>query len=433
MKIVIIGAGRVATHLALALQHTHTIVQIISRSLISAQRLAEQVHSAYTNDLTHIAPADTYIISTTDSAVASISEQLKPYAKRSVVLHTAGSLDMEVLAPASTHIGVLYPFQTFTLERAVNFAHIPLMLSWSTPQAEASILALAQTLGGPTYPLSNAQRRQLHISAIFACNFANHCYTLAAQTLEEAQLPFSLLHPLINETANKACQLPPFLAQTGPAIRGDQEILQKHSNVLQRSPHLEQIYTLMSGSIQHTHQTLPTHSVMINYDLTKIKAMAFDVDGVLSNTIIPVNAEGEPLRTANIKDGYALHLAAKLGFPLAIITGGKTQAVRIRYEGLGVQDVFLGCSQKTDEYETWKTKHNLKDEEILYVGDDIPDYQVLQRCGCSCCPSDAAPEIQAICTYISPHKGGHGVARDIVEQVLKAQGRWMTCEKAFGW
>ncbi|MDO4715215.1 MAG: HAD hydrolase family protein [Bacteroidales bacterium] len=172
---------------------------------------------------------------------------------------------------------------------------------------------------------------------------------------------------------------------------------------------------------------------MINYDLTKIKALAFDVDGVLSNTVITVNAEGEPLRTANIKDGYALHLAAKLGMPLAIITGGKTQAVRVRYESLGVQDVYLASSQKTEDYEDWKAKYGLKDEEILYVGDDIPDYQVLQRCGCSCCPTDAAPEIQSICTYISPHKGGEGVARDIIEQVLKAQGRWMACEKAFGW
>ncbi|MBO5880994.1 MAG: HAD-IIIA family hydrolase [Paraprevotella sp.] len=172
---------------------------------------------------------------------------------------------------------------------------------------------------------------------------------------------------------------------------------------------------------------------MINYDLTKIKALAFDVDGVLSAETIVLHPNGEPMRTVNIKDGYALQLAVKMGLHVAIITGGKTEAVRKRYEGLGIPDVYLGCSVKIKTYDDFLNKYGLKDEEVLYMGDDIPDYEIMKRCGCPCAPSDAAPEIKELSVYISHHKGGHGCGRDIVEQVLRAKGLWLKDEKAFGW
>lgn len=172
---------------------------------------------------------------------------------------------------------------------------------------------------------------------------------------------------------------------------------------------------------------------MINYDLKKIKALVFDVDGVLSAETIGLHPDGEPMRTVNIKDGYALQLAVKCGLRVAIITGGRTEAVRKRYEGLGIQDVYLGAAVKTREYELLKEKYGLKDEEILYMGDDIPDYEVLRLCGLPCCPADAAPEIKEICVYISHRAGGYGCGRDVVEQVLRAQGKWMSHEEAFGW
>lgn len=172
---------------------------------------------------------------------------------------------------------------------------------------------------------------------------------------------------------------------------------------------------------------------MINYDLTKIKALAFDVDGVLSAETIVLHPNGEPMRTVNIKDGYALQLAVKMGLHVAIITGGKTDAVRKRYEGLGIPDVYLGCSVKIKTYDDFLNKYGLKDEEVLYMGDDIPDYEIMKRCGCPCAPSDAAPEIKELSVYISHHKGGHGCGRDIVEQVLRAKGLWLKDEKAFGW
>ena len=172
---------------------------------------------------------------------------------------------------------------------------------------------------------------------------------------------------------------------------------------------------------------------MINYDLTKIKAVVFDVDGVLSGETITLHPNGEPMRTVNIKDGYAIQFAVKCGLHVAIITGGKTESVRQRYVGLGVPDVCLGAAIKIKEYEELKQKYQLQDEEILYMGDDIPDYEVMKCCGLPCCPADAAAEIKEISLYISHKMGGHGCGRDVIEQVLRAQGRWMTDKKAFGW
>ena len=152
---------------------------------------------------------------------------------------------------------------------------------------------------------------------------------------------------------------------------------------------------------------------MINYDLKKIKALVFDVDGVLSAETIYLHPNGEPMRTVNIKDGYALQLAVKCGLHVAIITGGNTVKTRV--------------------YAHLKEKYGLQDEEILYMGDDIPDYEVMRLCGLPCCPADAAPEIKETAVYISHRNGGYGCGRDVVEQVLKAQGKWMAHERAFGW
>lgn len=171
---------------------------------------------------------------------------------------------------------------------------------------------------------------------------------------------------------------------------------------------------------------------MINYDLTQIRAMAFDVDGVLSSSQVLLLG-GQPVRTGNIKDGYALQLAAKTDLNMAIITGGKNEAIRERYMGLGITDVFMGVSHKLDVFEDWLLSAGLKPEEVLYMGDDIPDYEVMQKCGCPCCPADAADEIKRISRYVSQQKGGEGCVRDVVEQVLRAQGLWMNNSEAFGW
>lgn len=172
---------------------------------------------------------------------------------------------------------------------------------------------------------------------------------------------------------------------------------------------------------------------MIPYDLTKIKAVIFDVDGVLSAGTIPMDSAGIPLRTVNIKDGYAIQFAVKQGLKIVILSGGNTPSVRKRYENLGVSDIFLGCEVKIETYDRFLADTGLSDEEILYMGDDIPDYEVMRRVGCPCCPKDACSDIRGISIYVSPYNGGYGCGRDVIEQVLRAKGLWMNDAKAFGW
>jgi 3-deoxy-D-manno-octulosonate 8-phosphate phosphatase (KDO 8-P phosphatase) len=170
----------------------------------------------------------------------------------------------------------------------------------------------------------------------------------------------------------------------------------------------------------------------INYDLTKIKAFVFDVDGVLSREVVPLNPGGEPMRTISTKDGYAIHLAAKKGFQLGVITTGRSEAVRLRFSGLGVGHIYMQSIRKINDFEDFVRVTGLKDEEIIYAGDDIPDYEIMLRAGLAVAPADAVPEIKGIAGYISHRKGGEGVARDVIEQTLKTQGLWMR-EDAFSW
>jgi len=172
---------------------------------------------------------------------------------------------------------------------------------------------------------------------------------------------------------------------------------------------------------------------MINYDLRKIRAIIFDVDGVLSRETITLHPGGEPMRTVNIKDGYAIQLAMKLGLRIVILTGGTTESVRMRYLGLGVEDVYMGCSVKLKTYDEFLLKYGLVDDEVMYMGDDVPDYEIMRRVGCPVCPADACTDIKEISLYVSHLKGGCGCGRDVIEQVLRAQGKWLMNAKAFGW
>jgi len=172
---------------------------------------------------------------------------------------------------------------------------------------------------------------------------------------------------------------------------------------------------------------------MINYDLKKIKAVFFDVDGVLSKETVSLGADGQPRRTVNIKDGYALQLAVKRGLKIAVITGAKVEEIGIRYHGLGIDDVFLGCKVKLETYKSLLLKYHLSDDEVIFMGDDIPDYEIMRQVGLPCCPADAAVEIKEISKYISPLRGGEGCGRDVIEQVLRAQGLWIMDNTAFGW
>jgi 3-deoxy-D-manno-octulosonate 8-phosphate phosphatase (KDO 8-P phosphatase) len=158
--------------------------------------------------------------------------------------------------------------------------------------------------------------------------------------------------------------------------------------------------------------------------LSQIKTIIFDVDGVLTDGTVLLQPSGDQSRRMNIKDGFALQLAVKKGLRIAVISGGKSEMVRNRFKGLGIYDVYLGASDKWDAFDELCITYNLKYDEIAYMGDDIPDYKLIQTVGLGCCPNDAAPEIQEVADYISPLKGGEGCGRDIIEKVMRAQGLW---------
>ena len=164
---------------------------------------------------------------------------------------------------------------------------------------------------------------------------------------------------------------------------------------------------------------------MINYDLSKIKAVIFDVDGVLSAQTILMDSDGEPMRTINIQDGYAIQLAVKMGLRVVILTGGKTPNIKSRYNYLGVTDIFMKCAVKILTYEELLKKYDLTDEQILYMGDDIPDVPAMEFAGIGVAPADAVEEARQAADIISPVAGGKGFVRWTLELVMKAQGRWI--------
>jgi 3-deoxy-D-manno-octulosonate 8-phosphate phosphatase (KDO 8-P phosphatase) len=155
-----------------------------------------------------------------------------------------------------------------------------------------------------------------------------------------------------------------------------------------------------------------------------IKTFVFDVDGVLTDSFLSILDDGQMVRQMNIKDGYALQLAVKQGYRIVILTGGNSEAIRNRLNRLGITDVFLKVDNKREKLNEYVTEHKLSMDEVLFMGDDIPDYNVMQVAGLACAPADAAPEIKHISQYISPVKGGYGCVRDVIEKVLKLNNHW---------
>lgn len=164
----------------------------------------------------------------------------------------------------------------------------------------------------------------------------------------------------------------------------------------------------------------------INYksQLKNIKAIVLDVDGVLTDGSIQLMENGDMLRTMNIKDGYAMQHAAKNGILMCVITGARSEAVKSRLKYLGVQDVFIGAYNKIEVYKDYLATYQLTNDDVMYMGDDMPDYEIMREVGLAVCPSDAVNEIRELCKYVSSFKGGKGCVRDVVVQVLKAQGKW---------
>lgn len=159
--------------------------------------------------------------------------------------------------------------------------------------------------------------------------------------------------------------------------------------------------------------------------MNEITTFIFDVDGVLTDGSVFISNEGEMHRTMNIKDGYALKAAVDNGYNVCIISGGSNEGVRVRLRNLGITDIHLGSPDKVATFDEYTDVYSIKPEQVLYMGDDIPDYHVMKLVGLPTCPQDASPEIKGISKYISHKNGGKGAVRDVIEQVMKVQGKWM--------
>lgn len=252
-EIVLIGAGNVGTHLGHRLHACGIpIKQVYSRQLRKAQKLARQVNAQANNQWTELYPnADLYILAVSDDAIADVAQKM--YAQLSpdvLVVHTSGATPSNVLQHFRRH-GVFYPLQTFSVDQGVDFSLIPICVSASQPEDEAFLEKTGQTVSSKVYRINDKKRAVLHVAAVFANNFANHCFQISHEMLEKEQLPFDLLLPLIQETARKITDQTPANMQTGPAIRGDVDTIQRHLDYLEKTnnPYRE-IYRQLSKSIQ---------------------------------------------------------------------------------------------------------------------------------------------------------------------------------------
>ena len=266
MQIVFLGSGNLATNLSLALKAAgEEIIQIFSRTKENAQALADKLHCASCTSINEIrTDADVYIFSVKDDALPSLIEQLSQHLNspsgvgggdhNPILLHTAGSVPMSVF-PETMHYelctmnyGVLYPMQTFSKDRSVNFREIPCFIEASDNNTLEEIKTLASKISDHVMEMSSEKRRKLHLAAVFACNMTNHCYRLAEKVLEEEGIDFSLYLPLIQETANKVKELSPRKAQTGPMVRYDKTIMDAQIALI-NDERTRQIYRLMADSI----------------------------------------------------------------------------------------------------------------------------------------------------------------------------------------
>ncbi|SHF28362.1 Rossmann-like and DUF2520 domain-containing protein [Dysgonomonas macrotermitis] len=253
MKIVFIGAGRLATHLAKSLyEASHIIVQVYSRTLESASLLAGLVNSNPINKLTEIYPdADIYIFSVNDSVLEDLLNQIPE--NNGIWLHTAGSLPLGIFEGHNKRYGVIYPLQTFSKDRNVDFEKIPLFIEANNDPDIQLLTNLGKGISQDVYTLSSEKRQYIHLTGVFACNFVNQMYAISDTILKEEGIPFQVLLPLIDETAAKVHDLSPKEAQTGPAIRYDTNIINKHLTLI-KDEKLKNIYRLISEYIHESNK-----------------------------------------------------------------------------------------------------------------------------------------------------------------------------------
>lgn len=248
-KVVLIGAGNVAWHLGQAMSDRGVrIVQVASRSQSSCRELANKTGAKATNDLRMLdREADAYILAVPDEVLSDVASTA--VLGKGILLHTAGSISLDALKPYAEHCGVLYPLQTFTKKRELDFCTIPLLVEASDSTTLRSVKTLADRISEKVLEADSATRCMVHVAAVFACNFTNHMLSIAELLLRQHDLPLKLLEPLMKETLLKAIEISPAKAQTGPAVRGDKKVIRHHMEMLHQYPELEQIYSLISQHI----------------------------------------------------------------------------------------------------------------------------------------------------------------------------------------
>ncbi|MBR1733282.1 MAG: DUF2520 domain-containing protein [Alloprevotella sp.] len=250
-RVTLVGAGNVASHFAPALVAAgFSVVAVWSRTKSHAESVAAKVGAtAFSGRLSSLPVADIYIICVRDDAIPAVAAELCPLHPDALFLHTAGSVPMNVLGRAgASRFGVLYPLQTFSAEKALSFRNVPLFVEGCDVGTQRDVRRMAATLSRRVRLLDSRSRRHVHLAAVFACNFVNHCYALAAEEMAEGGLPYSWLMPLIGETARKVRAGHPATLQTGPAVRGDTRILERQEAML-RQPETRAVYEAMSSSI----------------------------------------------------------------------------------------------------------------------------------------------------------------------------------------
>lgn len=253
-SVVFVGAGNLATNLAKALYHKgFRIAQVYSRTEESAQALARAVEAEYTTDLSVITgSAQLYVVSLKDAAFVQLLPQIVAGKEKGLWVHTAGSIPMDVWEGKVPRYGVFYPMQTFSKQREVDFRRIPVFIESNSAEDTQLLKDIAARLSESVYEADSEQRKSLHLAAVFTCNFTNHMYALAADLLKKYRLPFEVMLPLIDETAGKVHLLEPHLAQTGPAVRYDENVIHNHLQMLADEPEMQEIYELISKNIHRT-------------------------------------------------------------------------------------------------------------------------------------------------------------------------------------
>ena len=252
MKIVFIGAGNVATHLAWALKYQgHDIVQIYSRTKPSAQKLALKINTEFCTSLEQLKEADMYIYAVADNALKSVIERID--FSSGMHIHTAGSVDIAIFENKFYNYGVLYPLQTFSKEKDVDFSVIPIFVEGNNEATTNVLLSIANNLSTKTYKATSNERIRLHIAAVFACNFTNFFYTIASELVQKSNIPFEILEPLIAETASKIKTLTPYDAQTGPARRNDEVTMNKQYDMIE-DENQKLIYKFISDCITNKYK-----------------------------------------------------------------------------------------------------------------------------------------------------------------------------------